>query len=50
MVMSTDSAHSLADSLDIKLGPEITNVAPNLDALEIDIIHEMRTKWNDIQN
>ena len=50
MVMSTDSAHSLADSLDFKLGPEITNIAPNLDALEIDIIHEMRTRWNDIQD
>ena len=44
MVMSTDSAHSLADSLDMKLGSDITNVAPNLDALEIDVIHELRTK------
>ena len=50
IVMSTDSAHSLADSLDCKLGYEITNIAPNLDALEIDIIHEMRTRWDDIQN
>lgn len=49
LLMSTDAAHSLGDSMDIKLGYEITNVAPNLDALEIDIIHEMRTKWNDIQ-
>ena len=50
IVMSTDSAHSLADSLDCKLGYEITNIAPNLDALEIDIIHEMKTRWDDIQN
>lgn len=49
LVMSTDSAHSLADSLDIKLGPEITNISPNLDALEIDVIHEMRTKWSEIE-
>lgn len=49
MVMSTDSAHSLADSLDIKLGSEITNIGPNLDALEIDVIHELRTKWSDIE-
>jgi arsenite/tail-anchored protein-transporting ATPase len=49
MVMSTDSAHSLADSLDMKLGSDITNVAPNLDALEIDVIHELRTKWSDIE-
>ena len=50
MVMSTDSAHSLADSLDIKLGYDITNISPNLDALEIDVIHEMRTKWSEIEN
>ena len=50
MVMSTDSAHSLADSLDIKLGSEITHIGPNLDALEIDIIHEMRTKWAEIKD
>lgn len=50
MVMSTDSAHSLADSLDIKLGSEITNIGPNLDALEIDIIYEMRTKWAEIKD
>ena len=50
MVMSTDSAHSLSDSLDIKLGSDITNIAPNLDALEIDVIHEMRSKWSEIEN
>ena len=50
LLMSTDSAHSLGDSLDMDLGTDIKNVRPNLDALEIDIIHEMRTKWKDIQN
>lgn len=50
VLMSTDSAHSLGDSLEMKLGPEIVNVKENLDVLEIDIIHEMRTKWSDIQN
>ena len=49
ILMSTDSAHSLGDSLGIELGPEIKNVKENLDVIEIDIIHEMRTKWNDIQ-
>ena len=49
LVMSTDSAHSLADSLDIKLGNEITNIGPNLDALEIDVIYELRSKWPDIE-
>ena len=50
LLMSTDSAHSLGDSLDMDLGTTIANVRPNLDALEIDIIHEMKTKWKDIQN
>lgn len=50
LLMSTDSAHSLGDSLDMGLGTTVTTVKPNLDALEIDIIHEMKTKWKDIQN
>lgn len=50
ILMSTDSAHSLGDSLDMKLGSEITHVKDNLDVLEIDIIHEMKTKWSDIQD
>ncbi|MBO4798837.1 MAG: ArsA family ATPase [Candidatus Methanomethylophilaceae archaeon] len=49
ILMSSDSAHSLGDSLGIELGPTITRVAENFDAFEIDIIHEMQTKWNDIQ-
>lgn len=50
IIMSVDTAHSLGDSLDVKLGPEIVNVAPNLDALELDIIHEMKTKWSSIKD
>ncbi len=49
ILMSTDSAHSLGDSLEMQLGTSITHVRENLDALEIDIIHEMQTKWEDIQ-
>lgn len=48
IIMSTDSAHSLGDSLGIVLPNDIQNVEENLDALEIDIIHEMRTRWADI--
>jgi len=48
IIMSTDSAHSLSDSLGITLPNDIQNVEENLDALEIDIIHEMRTRWADI--
>ncbi len=49
IVMSTDSAHSLADSFDVSLPPVITNVSKNLDVLELDIAHEMQIKWKDIQ-
>ena len=49
IVMSTDSAHSIADSMDMELSGEITNVLPNLDALEIDIINEMNKRWDDIR-
>ncbi|MDD4245181.1 MAG: ArsA family ATPase [Candidatus Methanomethylophilaceae archaeon] len=48
IIMSTDSAHSLGDSLGITLPNDIQKVSENLDALEIDIIHEMRTRWADI--
>lgn len=50
LLMSTDSAHSLGDSLDIDIGTEIKTIRPNLDVLEIDIIHEMRNRWSEIQN
>ncbi len=50
IIMSSDTAHSLADSMDVKLTHEITHVCDNLDALEVDIIHEMRTKWSSISD
>jgi arsenite/tail-anchored protein-transporting ATPase len=48
IIMSVDTAHSLGDSYEVQLGAEIKNIAPNLDALELDIVHEMSTKWNAI--
>ena len=36
LLVSTDPAHSTSDILEVRLGPEPTTVAPNLDALEID--------------
>ncbi|AGI48256.1 arsenite-activated ATPase (arsA) [Thermoplasmatales archaeon BRNA1] len=50
ILMSVDTAHSIGDALDMKLGPEPTNVAPNLDVLELDIVHEMKTKWSAIKD
>jgi len=48
IIMSVDTAHSLGDSLGVTLGPDIVHVEKNLDALELDIVHEMRTKWSAI--
>jgi arsenite-transporting ATPase len=50
VIMSVDTAHSLGDSLDVKLSAEIVTVEENLDALELNIIHEMRTKWSSIKD
>jgi arsenite-transporting ATPase len=49
LLMSTDSAHSLGDSMGVPIGNDIKKISENFDALEIDIIHEMKTKWTDIQ-
>lgn len=48
IAVSTDSAHSLADSLDIPLSGDIRNIRENLDAIEVDVIHEMETRWKEI--
>ena len=49
LVMSTDLAHSLADSFDVRLAPEPIEVAPNLWAQETDVYHNLRTHWGRIQ-
>ncbi len=49
IVISTDAAHSLSDSLEVQLTGEITRISDNLDGLEIDIQHELETKWSEIQ-
>ena len=49
VVLSTDLAHSLADSLDVPLGPEPRQIAPNLWAQETDIYNNLETHWGDIQ-
>jgi len=48
IAISTDSAHSLADSLDVPLTGEIKKISKNLDAIEVDVIHEMETRWQEI--
>ena len=49
IVISTDAAHSLADSFDLPLGPEPTLVAPNLWGQELDVLYQMDKYWGNAQ-
>ncbi len=50
LVMSTDQAHSLGDSLDCKLGPEPAEITKNLFALEIDATFECERAWGSMKD
>jgi arsenite-transporting ATPase len=50
LVVSTDAAHSLADALQVRVNNVPTRIAPKLDALEIDVNHELATHWGVIQD
>lgn len=49
LVVSTDAAHSLGDSLDIKLSPEPIEIEKNFWAQEIDSVHEVEQGWGKVQ-
>jgi arsenite-transporting ATPase len=49
IVVSTDQAHSLADSLQVPLTYEPTFVLENMDAMEIDVVHESEKAWGEMQ-
>ena len=49
IVMSTDPAHSLADSLNCKIGSKPKKIAENLTAEEIDVNEELKVNWGRIQ-
>jgi len=48
IVISTDQAHSLADSLETPLIGTPKNIAPNFDAMEVDVLYEMEHRWREI--
>lgn len=50
LVVSTDIAHSLADSLDTEIGSQPREVAPNLFAQEINVLDEVRDNWGKLQS
>jgi arsenite-transporting ATPase len=49
LVVSTDLAHSLADSLDVPLEAQPRQIAPNLWAQEINVLDEIREHWGKLQ-
>src|SRR5215468_4115715 len=49
IVLSTDTAHSLGDSLDVEIGPEPIEVAKNLWAQEVDARYSMNKYWGAFQ-
>ena len=50
VVLSTDSAHSLGDSFDTRIGNELVELAPNLWGQEIDLLHQMDKYWGRVQD
>jgi arsenite/tail-anchored protein-transporting ATPase len=49
LILSSDPAHSLADALDVPLGPEPVDVLPNLQAQEVDVYYSMAKYWGNIR-
>jgi arsenite-transporting ATPase len=49
LVVSTDTAHSLGDSLQAELGPEPISVTEKLDAQEIDVHYSIQKYWGNLQ-
>lgn len=49
IVVSTDPAHSLSDSLDVEVGPEPISLAPGFWAQEVDVLHQMDKYWKNVQ-
>src|SRR2546428_687744 len=50
LVISTDVAHSLADSFDLPLGGEPTPIAANLWGQESDVYYNVRRYWGTVQS
>jgi arsenite-transporting ATPase len=50
LVVSADSAHSLGDVLEERLAAEPREVAPHLDALEVDCREEMARHWGSVRD
>ncbi|HEV7678547.1 MAG TPA: ArsA family ATPase [Candidatus Dormibacteraeota bacterium] len=50
LVISTDAAHSLGDSLDVEVADKPVEIAPNLWAQEVNALHELESHWDRIHD
>jgi arsenite/tail-anchored protein-transporting ATPase len=50
LVMSTDPAHSLADSFEMPIGSVSTEIAPDLWAQQVDAQERLEDNWREIQD
>lgn len=50
LIMSTDQAHSLGDSFDVKLGKNPQKVTENLYAMEVDTVYESEKSWGHLKD
>lgn len=50
IIISTDQAHSLSDSFEMKIGYQSTYVTDNLDAIQIDVVKESELAWGKLQS
>ena len=48
LVISTDAAHSLGDSLDVQVDDRPVEIGPNLWAQEVNALHELESHWDRI--
>jgi arsenite-transporting ATPase len=49
VIISTDAAHSLSDSLEFQLSGVVEPISKNLDGIEVDIQYELEHRWREIQ-
>jgi len=49
LIISTDPAHSLADAIDKKIGPEPTLISENLYGQELDVYYSMQKYWKNLR-
>ena len=49
LVLSTDAAHSLADAFGVRIGPDPTEVEPNLSVQQVDAQRRFERSWGDVQ-